>query len=105
MKIKTISVLLAVLILGACERPEPDPNNAKSQIAWSMGSKLKIQTSERISITRISVFKDETAYDRQRGIYIIHDNKTGKEFVGISGVGIAETGSHQSGKTSVSDER
>lgn len=105
MKIKTISVLLAALFLGACERPEPDPNNADHQIAWSMGSKLKIQTSERISVTRISVFKDDMAYDRQRGVYIIRDNETGKEFVGISGVGIAETGSHQSGKMSVSDER
>ena len=104
-EIKTISLLLVVLFLGACESPEPDPNNADSQIAWSMGSKLKIQTSERISVTRISVFKDDTAYDRQRGIYIIRDNETGKEFVGISGVGIAETGSHKSGKTSVSDER
>ena len=105
MKIKTISVLLAVLILGACERPEPDPNDADDQRIWSMGSKLKVQTSERISVTRISVFKDDTAYDRQRSIYIIRDDETGKEFVGISGVGIAETGSHQSGKTSVSDER
>lgn len=104
-EIKTISLLLVVLFLGACERLEPDPNNAYSQIAWSMGSKLKIQTSERISVTRISVFKDEMAYDRQRGIYIIRDNETGKEFVGISGVGIAETGSHKSGKTFVSDER
>ena len=103
MKIKTISVLLAALFLGACERP--DPNNADHQIAWSMGSKLKIQTSERISVTRISVFKDDMAYNRQRGIYIIRDNETGKGFVGISGVGMAETGSHQSGKTSVSDER
>ena len=48
MKIKTISVLLAVLILGACERPEPDPNDADDQRIWSMGSKLKVQTSERI---------------------------------------------------------
>ena len=105
MKIKTISALLAVLFLGACERPEPDPNNADHQIAWSMGSELKIQTSKRISVTRISVFKDDTAYDRQRSIYIIRDDETGKEFVGISGVGIAETDSHQSGKMSVSDER
>ena len=105
MKIKTISALLTALFLGACERPAPDPNDADDQRAWSMGSKLKVQTSERISVTRISVFKDETAYDRKRGIYIIRDNETGKEFIGISGVGIAETGSHQSGKTSVSDER
>ncbi|HCJ5492477.1 TPA: hypothetical protein NUW79_003117 [Escherichia coli] len=59
-------------------------------------------------------YKDSLAYDGERGIYTITDNKTGKEFVGVSGVGIAELGSHsethtdsngKSQTTIVTDER
>ena len=59
----------------------------------------------RINVTRIGTFRDGLAYDSKRGIYIIKDNQTGKEYIGISGVGISETGSHQAGKTHLTDER
>jgi hypothetical protein len=51
------------------------------------------------------VFKDTLAYGDQRGLYIIKDTKTNIEYIGVSGIGIAEVGSHQSGKVSVRDER
>lgn len=70
--------------------------------------------SGRFTVTLGAKFKDSLAYDGERGIYMITDNKTGKEFVGVSGVGIAELGSHsethtdgngKSQTTIVTDER
>lgn len=61
------------------------------------------ETNHRISIKRIGVVDDPLAYNYRRGIYVIHDNETGKEFIGVSGVGITETGSH--GKHRNQDER
>jgi hypothetical protein len=62
-------------------------------------------SSQRISVTRIGVIEDVLSYHGQRGIYIITDAKTGAEYVGVSGIGISELGSHRSGKTTISDER
>lgn len=65
-----------------------------------------VANSERIEIKRIGIVEDDIAFGNQRGIYLIQDTKTGKEYIGISGIGISETGSHLvNGKTSVQDER
>lgn len=64
-----------------------------------------LQTHDRLSIERIGVIEDDLAYSKRRGIYIITDKKTGKEFIGVSGIGISETSKHLAGKTPVSDER
>lgn len=91
--------ILPVLLLTACieDRP-PDPVFT-----------IVTNTEARVQISRIHVFQDDLAYENQRGIYIITDNKTGKEMIGISGIGITEVGSHTegSGKSehSVQDER
>ena len=61
--------------------------------------------TERISVTRVGVFRDDTAYNSRRSVYVIIDNKTGKEYIGVSGVGISETGSHSTGKSTITDER
>jgi hypothetical protein len=67
---------------------------------------LKTESTGRVEVTRIGVFKDSTAYNSTRAIYLIVDTETGKEFIGVSGVGISETGSHVVSKNqSVSDER
>ena len=50
-------------------------------------------------------FYDESAYGNVRNVYILKDKFTGKEYVGISGIGISERGNHQQGKTSIPDER
>ena len=59
----------------------------------------------RFSVSRVGVVSDELAYCGKRGVYVIVDRKTGQEYVGLSGVGISELGSHQVGKNHVSDER
>lgn len=61
--------------------------------------------SDRFEVTRVQKFTDELAYEDERGIYIITDRKTGREFLGVSGIGISELGSHSSGKATQSDER
>jgi hypothetical protein len=60
---------------------------------------------QRVSVERVGVVADSLAYGGARGIYVIRDAQTGREFIGVSGVGVAETGVHQSGKTQVRDER
>ena len=89
----------SVAVLSGCA-PDPDMPMGKQ-----MGNTVSFQDQNRIQVTRIGVFKDEVAYNDRRGVYIIVDTKTGKEFIGVSGVGISEVGAHQSGKVRVSDER
>lgn len=55
----------------------------------------KVETSRaRIQVTVMGQFPDSIAYNGVRGIYLIRDTETGKEFFGVSGVGISELGSH-----------
>ena len=65
--------------------------------------------ADRIKVTKMSEFRDNLAYDNWRGVYLIQDQQTGKEYIGISGIGISEVGSHTQlvGKVqqSVRDER
>ena len=50
-------------------------------------------------------FYDESAYGNVRNVYVLKDRVNGKEYIGVSGIGISERGNHQQGKTSVPDER
>jgi hypothetical protein len=92
------TVFLLMILVAGCERREDE------QAAHSMP--MSTVTESRIKVTRISVFKDGLAYGDYRGIYVIEDNKTGEEFIGISGIGITEVGHHHCGKACTSpDER
>jgi hypothetical protein len=65
-----------------------------------------IEQSQRVEVLRIGVIADDLAYRDRRGVYVIRDNVTGKEFIGVSGVGITETGRHSCGKNCwAQDER
>jgi hypothetical protein len=44
----------------------------------------------RFHVERAAVFTDDLAYGSRRGIYLLTDAVTGRQYVGISGVGIAE---------------
>ena len=101
-----IGLLGLVLWLGGCgERRELNLNNEADQRVFNLGSDLEVETSARFRIKRVSVFRDDLAYGRQRGVYVIYDSATGRELVGISGVGIGELGKHQDGKGTRRDER
>lgn len=89
-------ILLAAIGLAACG-PEPDT---------MMNVAMPAKNTGRIVVTRIGVIKDELAYQEKRGIYIIKDTETSEEFIGVSGVGITEIGSHACGKACArQDER
>lgn len=89
-----LATTLAALAMFGCDA-RPTQNVAVETSA----------TEGRVSVRRIECVQDSLAYGGVRGIYIITDNKTGKEFIGISGIGISEIGSHSSGKTLHQDER
>ena len=99
-------LLSLVFWLGGCGgRREVDLNNELDQRVFNLGSDLEVETSARFRVKRVSVFQDDLAYGRQRGVYVIYDSITGQELVGISGVGIGELGKHQDGKGVQRDER
>lgn len=89
---RIFSVTGLVLCVSACTQPtDPMPAAATS--------------TGRVTVERIGVVEDSLAYGARRGIYVIRDRQTGDEFIGVSGVGIAEPGHHRSGKSNITDER
>jgi hypothetical protein len=92
---KTIMMALLALTLSACGERRPEPGEQP----------MPIVSESRVRVERIATFRDDVAYNHERGVYVIKDMKTGQEFIGVSGIGISETGSHQSGKTTARDER
>ena len=98
MNMKYLMAFLVIAAIGGCAPP-----NDSAQIERS--TYVVIQDSPRFTVTRTGVFVDSLAYGNNRGIYVIKDNQTGVEYVGVSGIGIAETASHMVGKTPVADER
>jgi hypothetical protein len=95
-------VILTALTLTACGQ-EPDMAMHSRQRQVAPGA--PVTENERVTVERIGIFRDKLAYGDRRGVYVIRDKATGREFIGVSGVGIAETGTHQSGKISIQDER
>lgn len=97
-----VAIVLAIAIPYLCgyrppESPTPAVNLARPA------------ADPHVRVLLIGTFSDELAYGGQRGIYRIDDQETGKSFLGISGVGIAERSvcTRQIGKTaqSLPDER
>lgn len=98
MKTRTILAIALLPLLASCG-PEADTPLAVTTPMYS------VQNTPRLQVTRIGVFADDLAYGNKRGLYVIEDRKTGAEYIGVSGIGITEVGSHQSGKSRISDER
>jgi hypothetical protein len=89
---KKLLPLISLALFGCS--PEP-----------TMNMDVKSFSDGSVSVERIAVISDALAYDGRRGVYRIKDNRTGQEFIGVSGVGISELGSHIVGKTQIQDER
>lgn len=103
MKLRYLTVTFCVLLaLTACERA---PNSIEQYAQRNNAPYAPAVNSNRVKVTRISVFQDDLAYGNNRGVYLIQDTVTGQEFIGVSGIGISETWSHMVGKTMTSDER
>ena len=115
---KTFAQIICLIAMAACtprDELPPTPQQAAKQASrdyerHTYASNLKPRvlsdaSDGRFKVERVQTFDDGSAYSNSRAVYVITDTKTGQEFVGVSGVGIAELGSHRSGKASVSDER
>jgi len=92
---KSIPIALIALALQGCDIPVPQADVVKGPSE---------KGPSRFTIAANARFYDSTACE-ERIIYVIQDKETGAEYIGITGVGISETGSHLRGKTSVRDER
>lgn len=102
-----VTVLTALVFVGALVVACGDEGYSDQiRAARSVGSPSGSSEAHRVRVTRLSIFHDELAYGNDRGVYLIEDTATGTEFIGVSGVGIAEVGSHSCGKSCRSgDER
>lgn len=96
--LKFCSLLFIGAVVVGCNDPKP----TQSLID---GTQQMSSVSSEVDVKLVGTFTDTLAYNEIRGIYRITDNKTGKEYLGISGIGISEVGSHGNGKQTIQDER
>jgi len=105
---KLIIVAISAILLCGCSPDDTYYDQVEKAKDVNDSSNTHYASNEkpkRFRVERLSIFHDSLAYDGKRGVYLITENKTGKEFVGISGVGISTLGSHSDGKISYGDER
>lgn len=92
---------LALLAIIGCEETTPPTVDMKTE-----QERVELKQGSRYKIERVDVFKDDLAYGGKRGIYEITDEETGITYIGVSGIGITERGSHTDSEgDSVPDER
>ena len=112
MKLAVLTILGAASLMGCCDKndaackAEQATTRPSSYVTQPAPAALPTTTPQRrVVVERVDVVADSLAYGKKRGVYVIRDTQTGREFIGVSGVGVAETGKHQSGKTQAIDER
>lgn len=81
-------VIVMLLFSFGCKKREQPAAQTLS------GTQEYTNNDSRFTIKRVAVVYDDLAYSSARGVYLIRDTKTGKEYFGLSGVGISELGSH-----------
>ena len=100
MNLKPLVATMAIALTGCGPQgPAQQSTHLKETPYSAEGSRFDVRLEAK--------FVDVLAYSSYRGIYVITDRKTGREYVGISGVGITEIGAHDTdGKGSkAEDER
>lgn len=95
---KVIVAVLALFTLVGCSDPRP-----YEQVVTV--NRVPSAELPRVNVEIIGRFTDPLAYRDVRGIYVVTDRKTGKEYIGISGVGITEAGTSTVGKMTNEIER
>jgi len=107
------SILAFSLIFSGCEERQMEPksiipsvgNQVTIPIEKEITTVKVVQPKQRFDLKKVQTFEDSDAYGRVRNIYILVDNDSGKEYIGVSGIGIVELGQHTSGKSTIKDER
>lgn len=92
-------LFLAGLLSGCGYTPPPTPEEVSVEVAGHAPERTRFRVIE------VARFDDDYAYGNRRKIFQIIDIETGREYFGVTGVGISEVGSHSNGKTSSQDER
>ncbi len=94
--------LLFVLLLTGCG---PEPTMFQGRTGDASNSPMVVE-DDRFKVERAAVFEDELAFNSKRAIYIVTDKKSERQYLGVSGIGITEIGSHNCGKNcTAQDER
>jgi hypothetical protein len=89
---KLLLTVLCVSFLVGCDPSE------EQKLQTAQSKPMAAETSDRVKVTRLSVIEDGVAYNEKRATYLIVDSETGQEYIGVSGIGIVETGNHNCGK-------
>lgn len=92
-------ILVVVLLAGCIPEPQPQPHEAPLNVAPPPVE------GERFVVQIVQKFRDDFAYEDVRAVYLITDVETGRKYLGVSGIGISELGSHSDGEDTVRDER
>lgn len=87
MRVKLLAAV-ALLLLAGCDNG-PKPAESEMDVASQLST-----DADCITVTKLSEFRDGLAYNDWRGVYMMKDKKTGQSWIGISGIGISEVGSH-----------
>ena len=109
----SILMVSVSLIFNGCDNQHVEPKSVIPSVGDQVTIPIEkeittvkvIQPKQRFSLKKVQTFEDSDAYGRVRNIYILVDNDSGKEYIGVSGIGIVERGQHTSGKSTISDER
>lgn len=99
MKVRKLILIGLVFFIGCTHVSEEQSRQ------HTMSKPAAVSNESDIEVVRVSVIQDDTAYNQIRGVYRIYDKKTGKEYLGVSGIGISENGQHRAGKATIRDER
>ena len=100
-----IMIVMAMIHLG-CDVDENTKMAMNAPVVEVGSPEMVVQTqTERFRVMKVQMFRDPDAYNGIRCVYVITDTVTKREYLGVSGVGISDLGSHMVGKTTSTDER
>lgn len=107
---KYLIYIAALMLLSGCELTQTEQKMEElKEHAGNVAAASPVQKADRFSVRLVQIVRDDLAYNDRRGVYVITDHDTGKTFIGVSGIGISEIGSHtiSTGKTTYTeyDER
>ena len=100
-----LAILVITVSISGCSEDADNPNPTRLKqlqtdaeaIAKDPVQVIVSNPKPRIEVTRLGIVDDYLAYNQARGTYLIHDNVTGLDYIGVSGIGIVKVGSN--GKT------
>jgi hypothetical protein len=103
MRIRISLLATAAAGLFGCGQHESTP----SPVVFEQ--EISAEAATKVEVRLVGKFHDDLAYQDERGVYRIIDHETGKQYLGVSGIGIVEVGEHKEGsgdsQRTVEDER